>query len=217
MSDSDSEEAERQADAERDGLEAGFPPEKFSGIVEAMGLPAEPEGLRALRCSLLDTLYFLHMTGSGQHPTREELESGITELRNAAWALDKSLRYSRAWRTVGSLGSAEPDPLYDREFRTTLRKLAENAERKLIELRSRRDRAGRPPKVDFWEILPDLARVYQQGTGDEAKKQRYARGSRFYSFVVAVNNFLKANMPELAKQLPKNPSAIRAGLRTRGY
>jgi hypothetical protein len=165
----------------------------------------------------MDTLYFLYVTGSGTRRTREELISGVTKLRDAANALDKSLHYSVAWVTVGTLGSAEAHPLYDREFRTTLRNLAKNAERKIVELRARRDPPGRPTIADFWEILPDLGRVYQQCTGDEAKKPHYGRGSRFYSFVVAFYHLLQANMPELAKQLPKGPAAVRSGLRKHGY
>jgi len=44
MSDRETEEAGLQAEAaEREVFEARFPPETFSQIAEAMGLPAEPE------------------------------------------------------------------------------------------------------------------------------------------------------------------------------
>jgi hypothetical protein len=130
--------------AEREAFEARFPPETFSGIAEAIGLPPEPEILSGLRRSLLETFYFFYAISSGESPSREEWISGLTELRDAARSLSKSLRYSGAWITVGSLGKAEDEPMYDEKFRATVRSLAAKAEKKIVELKSRRDQPGRP-------------------------------------------------------------------------
>jgi hypothetical protein len=221
VSDRETEEARLLAEiAEREAFEARFPPETFSGIAEAMGLPAEPEILSGLRRSLLETFYFLYAISSGESLSREERISGLTELRDAARSLSKSLRYSRAWITVGSLRNAEDEPLYDEKFRATVRSLAVKAEKKIVELKSRRDKPGRPTKEDFWELMPDLVRIYEGWTGSEAKKPRCISGRKsggFRSFVVAVNNCLRANLTEVTDKLPSGPSAVRSELRKRGY
>lgn len=221
MSDRETEEAGLHAEAaEREAFEARFPPETFSRIVEAMGLPAEPEILSGLRGSLLETFYFLYAISSGESLSREERISGLTELRDATRSLSNSLRYSGAWITVGSLGEAEDEPLYDEKFRATVRSLAAKAEKKIVELKSRRDRPGRPTKQNFWELMPDLVRIYEGWTEKEAKKPPCTRDRKFggfRSFVVAVNNCLRANLTEVADKLPSGPSAVRSELRKRGY
>jgi hypothetical protein len=217
MSDRETEEAGLQAEAaEREVFEARFPPETFSQIAEAMGLPAEPEILSGLRRSLLETFYYFYAISSGESSSREERISGLTELRDAA----RSFRYSGAWITVGSLGKAENEPMYDEKFRATVRSLAAKAEKKIVELKSRRDQPGRPRKEDFWELMPDLVRIYEGWTGKEAKKPPGIRGRKFggfRSFVVAVNNCLLANLTEVADKLPSGPSAVRSELRKRGH
>jgi len=77
MSDRETEEAGLQAEAaEREVFEARFPPETFSQIAEAMGLPAEPEILSGLRRSLLETFYYFYAISSGESSSREERISG---------------------------------------------------------------------------------------------------------------------------------------------
>jgi hypothetical protein len=94
MSDRETEEAGLLAEiAEREAFEARFPPETFARIAEAMGLPPEPEILLGLRRSLLETFYFFYAISSGESLSREERISGLTELRDAARSLSKSLRY----------------------------------------------------------------------------------------------------------------------------
>jgi hypothetical protein len=221
MSDRETEEAGFHAElAEREAFEARFPPETFSRIAEAMGLPAEPEILTGLRRSLLETFYYFYAISSGESLSREERISGLTVLRDAARSLSKALRYSGAWITVGSLGNAEDEPLYDEKFRATVRSLAAKAEEKIIELKSRRDQPGRPRKEDFWELMPDLVRMYEGWTEKEAKTPPHIRGRKFggfRSFVVAVNNCLRANLTEVSDKLPSGPSAVRSELRERGY
>jgi hypothetical protein len=144
-SDRETEEAGLLAEiAEREAFEARFPPGAFSGIAEAIWLPPEPENLSGLRSSLLETFYFFYAISSGESLSREEWISGLTELRDAARLLSKALRYSGAWITVGSLGKAEHEPMYDEKFRATVRGLAAKAEKKIVELKSRRDQPGRP-------------------------------------------------------------------------
>jgi hypothetical protein len=221
VSDRETEEAGLHAEAaEREAFEARFPPETFSRIAEAMGLPPEPEILSGLRRSLLETFYFLYAISSGESLSRKERISGLTELRDAARSLSKALRYSGAWIAVGSLGKVEDEPMYDEKFRATVRSLAAKAEKKIVELKSRRDQPGRPKKEDFWELMPDLVRVYEGWTGNEAKTPPHIRGRKvggFRSFVVAVNGCLRANLTEVTDKLPSGPSAVRSELRKRGY
>ena len=67
MSDRETEEAGLLAEiAEREALEARFPPETFARIAEAMGLTPEPEILSGLRRSLLETFYFFYAISSAQ-------------------------------------------------------------------------------------------------------------------------------------------------------
>jgi hypothetical protein len=128
MSDRETEEVGLHAEAaEREAFEARFPPETFSRIAEAMGLPAEPEILSGLRRSLLETFYYFYAISSGESLSREERIYGLTELRDAARSLSKALRYSGAWITVGSLGKAADEPMYDKKFRATVRGLAAKA------------------------------------------------------------------------------------------
>ena len=186
MSDRETEEAGLHAEAaEREAFEARFPPETFSRIVEAMGLPPEPEILSGLRGSLLETFYFLYAISSGESLSREERISGLTELRDAARSLSKALRYSRAWITVGSLGKAEDEPLYDEKFRATVRGLAAKAEEKIVELKSRRDQPGRPRKEDFWELMPDLVRIYRVGLRRKRKSLPASGGENPVDFVAS--------------------------------
>jgi hypothetical protein len=70
--------------------------------------------------------------------------------------------------------------------------------------------------------MPDLVRIriYEGWTEEEAKTPPHIRGRKFggfRSFVVAVNNCLRANLTEVADKLPSGPSAVRSELRERGY
>ena len=79
MSNRETEEAGLHAEAVgREAFEARFPPETFSRIAEAMGLPAEPESLSGLRRSLLETFYLFYAISSGESLSREERISGLT-------------------------------------------------------------------------------------------------------------------------------------------
>jgi hypothetical protein len=150
-----------------------------------MGLPPEPEILSGLRGSLLEPFFFFYAISSGESLSREERISGLTELRDAARSLSKALRYSGAWITVGSLGKAEDEPMYDEKFRATVRSLAAKAEKKIVELKSRRDQPGRPKKEDFWELMPDLVRIYEGWTEEEAKSLPASRGGNSVDFVAS--------------------------------
>jgi hypothetical protein len=158
MSDSANEDAALQVEiAEREGFEARFPPEAFGGIAVAMGLLPEPGVLSGLQRSLLHPFYSFYVIGSGESLSREQWICGLAEMRDAARALLKSLRFDLALATVASLAE---DPIFDPQFRTTIRSVERKADARLVELRSKQDKPGRPKKDEFWEeLLPDLVRT----------------------------------------------------------
>lgn len=205
--------------AEREKFKAQFPPEKFAEIAAAIGLEPEPDVLVGLRRSLLHPFYSFCMISSGESFSRDEWINGLTKLRDAAQALLKSLRYDLALVTVRD---AADDPIFDPTFRVTVRSIAKKANTQLIKLRSECDKPGAPTKWEFREVLlPDLVRVYEGLTERPAKVPRYTRESKsnggFRSFVVAVCNWLRTNVPEIVTKLPAGPLAVRAELRRHGY
>jgi hypothetical protein len=202
---------------EREAFEARFPPEKFARIAIAIELPPEPDVLASLRRSLLYPFYFFSVIGSGESLSRQERIEGVTELRDAARGLLRSLRHDLELVTVGTITD---DPIFDPQFRATVRSIAIRADAQIDKLRSERGQPGRPRK-DFWEILPDLAREYKRWTGEDPKKPRWVGGSeyagKFYDFVVAVVECLRSNLaePKGVSNLPDNPSAVGDGVRKR--
>jgi hypothetical protein len=67
MSDSDSEEAERQADAEREAFEACFPPKAFEPIARALHVATTPENISAIRGWLMPYLEQSFSGDSSRH------------------------------------------------------------------------------------------------------------------------------------------------------
>lgn len=206
--------------AEREAFEARFPAEKFGGIASAIGLPAEPGVLAGLRLSLLHPFYFFYVISSGKTRSREEWICGVTELRDAARALLKSLRYN--WALVGA-STPPDDPIFDPGFRGTVGSIVKRANEALVKLRSESGKVGAPTKWEFREeLLPELARIYEGVTKRPAKAPRYTRESKanggFRSFVVAVCNCLYTSVPgEISSKLPSGPLAVREELRKHGY
>jgi hypothetical protein len=219
MPDEDGDNAALQDEiAEREAFEARFPPEAFSGIAAALGLLSDQNMLSGLRGSLFHPFYFFYVISSGETLSRDDWICGLTEMRDAARTLLKSLRYGEALMTIGSAGG--DDPVFDGKFRGTVRSIADRADAKITKLRSERNKGGRP-RIEFWEMAPDLIREYRRWTGKEATKPRWLGGSKyageFYDFVVAVVDCLRDNLaePHFLKNLPDSPSAIGDGLRKR--
>jgi len=219
MSEKGSEDASFEAEiAEQDAFWERFPPEAFAKIAASIGLAPEPDILSQLRRSLFHPFYSFYVSSSGRSRSREEWISGLREMRVAARKLLKSLRYRLALVTIGS---AEDDPLFDPNFRGNVRSIAERAEKKIGELRSKPPGKGGRPRTEFWEILPDLVREYRRFTDKKATKPRWVGGSKyageFYDFVVAVTDCLRMiiNESEILNNLPDNASAVGDGLRKR--
>ena len=83
MSDSGSEEAEREADAERAAFETRFPPEAFEPIARALNVPPTPESISAIRGWLMP---YLEQSFSGKvvkEPTVPERRKELRRLRDA--------------------------------------------------------------------------------------------------------------------------------------
>lgn len=204
--------------AEKEAFEARFPAEAFVGIAEALRLRPGPQILAGLRRSLLKSFYFFYVSSSGETPSRDDWICALTDMRDAARALLKSLPYRLVLMTAASGG--EDDPLFYEKFRVSIRLIAERAEASIAKLRSERGVGGRPRK-EFWQLGADLVRVYRKWTNKQADKPRWVGGSKyagdFYDFVVAVTKCLRANLSErqLLTNLPDNPSSIGDGLRKR--
>ena len=89
MSDSDSEEAERQADAEREAFEACFPPGAFEPIARALNVPPTPENISAIRGWLMP---YLEQSFSGdvvKEPTVTERRKELRRLRDALAVVER--------------------------------------------------------------------------------------------------------------------------------
>ena len=113
MSDSGSEEAEREADAERAAFETRFPPEAFEPIARALNVPPTPESISAIRGWLMP---YLEQSFSGdvvKEPTVAERRKELTRLRDAlavVWHASRRRHGSASlpW-TLRDLGDGVPE------------------------------------------------------------------------------------------------------------
>src|SRR5690349_20698182 len=83
MSDSDSEEAERHADAEREAFEACIPPAAFEPIVRALNGAPTPENISVIRGWLMPHLEQSFSGDVVKEPTVAERRKELTRLRDA--------------------------------------------------------------------------------------------------------------------------------------
>jgi hypothetical protein len=188
----------------------------FEGVAQALGQPSDPETLSSLRRSLIEPFYFFYL-GSGDKPSRAERMEGLSELRDAARILLRLDRLSgNAW---AALTRQTFRAIWDEQFRATLQRVADDADRGIRRYRASKGKAGRPRKAAFWQLSADLIRLYERSPGQKAARPNWIGGSRhggeFYEFVVAVWRCLRAvfSEPQILRELPDNPDAIGDGLR----
>lgn len=211
MSDSDSEEAERQADAEREAFEACFPPKAFEPIVRALKVPPTPENISAIRGWLMP---YLEQSFSGdvvKEPSVTERRKELTRLRDAlalVWHASRRRHGSASlpW-TLGDLGDGVPE-----NFVAALQRLHRRVDEQLHELEAVPARRGPKPKTTFRDFTPDLIWLYEKMAGKEAKKPQWLVGNiysgEFYSFSVAVWKCLRERLPQLKDPLPDSEGAL---------
>ena len=212
MSDSGSEEAERQADAEREAFEARFPPEAFEPIAEALNVAPTPENISAIRGWLMPCL---EQSFSGKVVKKPIVPERRKELRRLHDALAQVWRASRRghgaaslpW-TVGDLGNDVPE-----QFAATVQRLHRRVGEQLRDLEARPARRGPKPKTTFRDFAPDLVWVYERLTGEEAKKPYWLDdsgicGGDFYRFAVAVWECVRECVPQFKAGLPQSEGAL---------
>src|SRR5262249_12088898 len=155
--------------------------------------------------SLIEPFYFFYL-GCGDRPSRAERIEGLSRLRDAArillrlepvdgdaWAVLTRLTFRAAW---------------DEQFRATLLRVADEADRGIQRHESSRGKAGRPRKDAFWQLSADLVEVYERATGNKAKRPNWIgggkHGGQFYRFVAAVERCLRAvfSEPQVLRELP---------------
>jgi hypothetical protein len=211
MSDSGNEEAERQADAEREAFEACFPRKAFEPIARALNVPPTPENISVIRGWLMP---FLEQSFSGNVVKKPTVPERRKELKRLRDALDLVWRASRRrhgaaslpW-TVGDLGNRIPE-----NFAATLQRLHRRVDEQLHELNATPARRGPKPKTTFRNFTPDLIWLYEKMAGKEAKKPRSIAGNvyggKFYIFSVAVWKCLRERLPQLKDALPDSEGAL---------
>jgi hypothetical protein len=159
-------EALEELAAEREALEARFPPKAFTGIAKALEIRSTPENLARLRGWLLRDFYSYLCVGiSDKEPTRKERIARLKQLREAATILHSSIaNFEDVWplNLIGPDGPFATDNVTNR-FTETLRCLADTAASEIEKLRSRKSRRGRPPKNEpFRQFTPRLVRKYER-------------------------------------------------------
>jgi hypothetical protein len=210
MSDSDSEEAERQADAEREAFEACFPAEAFEPIVRALNGAPTPENISVVRGWLMP---YFEQSFSGNVVKEHAVTERRKELKRLHDALALVSRASGRGRGAGSLPWSLGD-LGDgvsAKFIATLQRLHRRVGEQLQEL-SAPARRGPKPKTTFRDFTPDLIWLYEKMAGKEAKKPQWLVGNiyigEFYSFSVAVWGCLREHLPQLKDALPGSEGAL---------
>jgi hypothetical protein len=211
MSDSDSEEAERQADAEREAFEACFPPKAFEPIVRALNVPPTPENISAIRGWLMPYLEQSFSRNVVKEPSVTERRKELTRLRDAlalVWHASRRRHGSASlpW-TLGDLGDGVPE-----NFVAVLQRLHRRVDEQLHELEAVPARRGPKPRTTFRDSTPDLIWLYEKMAGKEAKKPQWLVGNiysgEFYSFSVAVWGCLREHLPQLKDALPGSEGAL---------
>jgi hypothetical protein len=211
MSDSDSEEAEREADAEREAFEACFLPKAFEPIARALNVPPTPENISVIRGWLKP---YVEQSFSGdvvKEPTVTERRKELTRLRDAlalVWRAS-GRRHGAAtlpW-SLGDRGDGVPE-----RFVGTLQRLHRRVDERLHELNATPARRGPKPKTTFRNFTPDLIWLYEKMAGKEAKKPHWLAGNiyggEFYLFSVAVWECLRERLPQLKDALPDSEGAL---------
>jgi hypothetical protein len=211
MSDSGSEEAERQADAQREAFEARFPPEAFEPIARAFNVPPTPENISAIRGWLMP---YLEQSFSGnvvKKPTVPERRKELRRLRDAlALVWRASGRRHGAATLPWSLGDLDNE--VPEKFVATLQRLHRRVDEQLRELSLAPARRGPKPKTTFRDFTPDLIWAYEGLTGKKAKVPRWIAGNvyggEFYMFSVAVWKCLRERLPQLKDALPDSEGGL---------
>jgi hypothetical protein len=212
MSDSDSEEAERQADAEREAFEARFPPEAFEPIARALHVATTAENVSAIRGWLMP---YLEQSFSGdvvKEPTVTERRKELRRLRDAlavVWHASRRRHGSASlpW-TLRDLGDGVPE-----KFVATLQRLHRRVDERLRELSVVPARRGPKPKTTFRNFTPDLIWLYERMTGEEAGKPYWLDdsgiyGGDFYRFAVAIWKCMRECVPQFKAGLPQSEGAL---------
>jgi hypothetical protein len=212
MSDSGSEEAERQADAQREAFEARFPPEAFEPIARALHVARTPENVSAIRDWLMP---YLEQSFSGdvvKKPTVPERRKELRRLRDAlavVWLASRGRHGSASlpW-TLRDLGDGVPE-----NFVAVLQRLHRRVDEQLRELEAVPARRGPKPKTTFRDFTPDLIWLYERVTGKEAKKPYWlddsgVYGGDFYRFAVAVWECVRKCVPQFKAAPPKSEGAM---------
>jgi hypothetical protein len=212
MSDSDSEEAERQADAEREAFEACFPRDAFEPIARALNVPPTPENNSAIRGWLMPYLEESFSGNVVKKPTVAERRKELRLLRDALALVWRASRgrpgaASLPW-TVGDLGNGVPE-----NFVATLQRLHRRVDEQLHELSVAPARRGPKPKTTFRNFTPDLVWLYERMTGEEAGKPYWLDdsgiyGGDFYRFAVAVWKCMRECVPQFKAGLPPSKGAL---------
>jgi hypothetical protein len=204
-----SEDADEEAfQKEMAAFEAQFPLEAFSEVAGALRVDPEPETLSTLRLLLLPEFYFFFVTCPGGESSREERIRQLEKLRDTATDL---LKYARITGGLSrTLREAAVGAARDDQFKATVQRLADEADEKILRLRSSRGRAGRPPKNSFRQLSADLIRVYENLTGQEAQEPDW---QSFSVFAAAAGRCLRTYLPGVQKELPGSPSAFRDTVR----
>jgi hypothetical protein len=196
-------------DERREAFAARFPPEAFAPIAAALGFRPTPANVEALKRWLLPWSYQFFHSCTGKEPSRARRIAGLKQLRDAAADLRGSL-----WVAFFGLPIDLLHDVLRAEFRTTVEQVRQEADASLQKLASVSARRGRPPKTAFRDYLvEDLVRIYEALTKNPARKPYWSRNTKrrdgpFYRFACAVQQSLRAYVPEVRDALPKTDEAL---------